>query len=703
MVYLKTVYRKTMSVLAANRGRQSDSNTRLTMLGSVGWPRGRAGSLVMLCAVMMVASFAFVGTTVAQGDTQSFQLAMAQAVRKAAQQVLPSIVSIDVIGVAQTGGGQNQRTDVAQDAPSCGIVVDAEGFVIASDIIVRRPSASILVVLPDETRLAATVVARDHHRGLVMLRVKPDSQLVPIQLPDSVQSPVGSTVVAVGRYGGDRSPMVSSGILSAAGRLEGTMLQSDARVSPSFYGGPLVDLYGNAIGVLVPAVAPGGAPDDTSWYDSGIAFAVPTPVLKNKLARLKTGQDIRKGLIGIVPKSKDPYAEDTEIAAVRNRSPAEKAGIRPGDLVESVGGNPVRMFQEIKQSLGPHDAGETIEIVVRRGAESQQLSVELTDSIPPLNPQRLGVWATETVEDPADDQPDDPQSQTRVVVRAIVPGTAAEGKLQIDDLIVKVDQTEIDSLQTLQRTMVAAVAEEPLTVTVERDGNSAEISITPTSIAGPVIKTTIEAWTDQPPDNKWDVQPLRLPDVPNLAAYTAPNADQSDAEVGLALLMLLLPPDQRDPEAFLESWRDQAGRHGVVVCAVCSEDEKRWQQKEIDVVSRMATLMAQRVPVQVTAVASTGAVKGVGASAADSMVMAIALSDRKNFAGISVSADTKPPAVRLRENEPDQSLEILLPIKSLDDGPTWLAPLAAAGYPVALGGENDVADLLRWVRLLQTI
>ena len=186
-----------------------------------------------------------------------------------------------------------------------------------------------------------------------MLSINPESPLVPLTLPDSVDTPIGSTVVAVGRYGLDRSPMVASGILSASGRLEGTMLQCDARVSPSFYGGPMIDLYGNPIGVLVPAVAPGGAPDDTSWYDSGIAFAVPTSVLKNKLPRLRDGEDIRKGLIGIVPKSKDPYNEDTELAAVRTRSPAEKAGIKPGDIVESIAGQPVRMFQQVKQALGP--------------------------------------------------------------------------------------------------------------------------------------------------------------------------------------------------------------------------------------------------------------------------------------------------------------------------------------------------------------
>lgn len=681
---------------------------------------------VKTACLMTLAILSNVTVTSAQNDTVKYRQALAAAVRTAAQRVLPSVVSIEVIGVAETAGGQGKQSEVSQDAPSCGIVVDAEGLVIASEIIVRRPSASLLVVLPDETRLAAKIVARDHHRGLVVLRVKPESPLVPIQFPETVQTPIGSTVVAVGRYGGDLSPMVSSGILSATGRLEGTMLQSDARVSPSFYGGPMIDLYGNIIGVVVPAIAEGGAPDETSWYDSGIAFAVPTPVIKNKLGRLSGGEDIRKGLIGIVPKTKDPYAEGTELAAVRNRSPAEKAGIKPGDSVESIAGLPVRMFQQIKEALGPYDAGESIEITLRRDGKTRNVTVKLAESIPPLNPQRLGVWAVEVDRsvaatsgeegtdkdrtdkdsaegDSTESNNDALQNTTQVTVRAIVPGTAADGKFKPGDVITKVGQTEITDLATLSRTMVTAVPDEELSISVDRQGTAVDIALTPTPISGPALAETIQQWSDNAPESKWDVQELRLPDVSNLAAYAAPDAKEASSDSGTAMLMILLPPNNRDPKKTLESWRDLAGRYGVVVCAVCSEDEKRWQPNEIDVVSRMATLMAQRVPINVTALASTGAIKEVDASAADAMVIAIALSDRKNFSGIAVSADTKPPAVRLRENEPDRALEILMPIDSLSDGPTWLAPLTNAGYPVALGGQLELADLLRWVRLLQTI
>ncbi|MEL6106130.1 MAG: PDZ domain-containing protein [Planctomycetota bacterium] len=635
----------------------------------------------------------------AQESAAGFRNKMATAIRAAAERVLPSIVTIEVIGVAEVGGQQTQ-SEVSQDAPTCGIAID-ENHILASDIVVRRPSASILVVLPDQNRFAATVVARDHHRGVVLLKVKTDrsgSNLTPLELPDRVETSIGSTVIAVGRYGLDGSPIVSNGILSATERLEGTMLQCDARVSPSFYGGALVDLYGNPIGLLVPAVAEGGAPDETSWYDSGIAFAVPTPVIAKKLERLFVGDDIKKGLIGIVPKSTDPYAEDTELAAVRARSPAEKAGLKPGDVVQSVAGVPVRMFGQIKQALGPHDAGEVIPIKVRRGDDSIELSVKLADNIPPLRPQRLGIWVDEESQGEGDER------KTTVVVRGVIPGTAADGTLKPGDSIESFDGSDVSDAASLRRMLMAAIPDQSVPLKITRDGEDVDVTAELRSIAGPALDETIPGWVADAPETAWKIQELRLPDASNAAALVAPPADDAGVDA-LAMLVLVLPPEDRDPKKTLELYREVAARCGVVVVAVASEDEKRWKPAEVDVVARTAKTAQQRVAVQPSAVAlaSAGAIAGVDASAADAMVIAIALSDRKVFAGISVSGEARPPAVRLRQNEPDAAMQILVPIDSLDDGPTWLAPLAGAGFPIILGGNSSSEDLFRWARLLQTI
>lgn len=672
--------------------------------------------LIVIACVGMIVFASSPVCSQARAQTASQRQQFAKAIRNAATRVLPSVVSVEVIGVAQGGAGSNS-SEVANDAPSCGLVVDPSGLILASDIILRRPSASLLVVLDDQTRLAATVVARDYHRGLVLLKTEADRSLPAIEVPSEVRTPVGGTVVAVGRYGTDQSPMVSSGILSARGRLEGTMLQTDARVSPTYYGGPLVDLYGNVIGIVVPAVAPGGAPDDTSWYDSGIAFAVPLPIVANKLPQLRDGKDIKKGLIGIVPRSNDPYEEDTQLAAVRSRSPAEKAGLQAGDVIESVAGQTVLMFQQVKEALGPYDAGDEIEIKYQRDGQSSTINVTLADSIPPLRPQRIGAWAVETdtalteASEPTatkdttdDDRITEDAPGVQVVVAGVLPGSPSDGKLVEGDVIESVNDAAIESLATLRRKLVTAEPDVEIEIRVRRDDSEEIVSVMPTSVAGALPTTTFPAWkanNESESDDPWDVKELRLPDVPNLGAYAGPENDQSVD--GLALLVLLLSPEQRDPQDALKDYRKAATENGVLVCAICSEDDQRWQPKEIDTISRMTTLMAQRIPVGAIGIAATGAIKGNKPSAADSMVIAMALSDRKNFDGIAVSDQTRPPAVRLRENEPDRSLQLLLPIENVDDGPTWLAPLSKAGYPVTLGGELQFDDLLRWTRLLQSI
>lgn len=647
---------------------------------------------------------AFPITTSGQELTQSLQYRQqfAKAVRNAAERVLPAVVSIEAIGVAQTGG--RRRSELEQDAPTSGLIVDPSGLVLASDIILRRSATSILVVMPDQTRYAAKTVARDNHRGVVLLKINAKDPLPAVSLPDSDELPVGSTVIGVGRYGIDQAPMVSSGILSARGRLKGTMLQCDARISPTFYGGPLIDLSGNVIGLSVPAVPAGGAPDATSWYDSGIAFAVPADVINKKLDRMREGQDIFKGLLGIVPRSKDPLAEDTTLAAVRLRSPAEQAGLEVGDEITAIAGTPVKMFRQIEQALGSYDAGETIAVSFKRGDKTTTVDVILAEKIDPLQPQRLGIWVDQNE---AEEGAEEKQQQQAVTIEAILPGSAAEGKLQANDVLLKLDDTAISDVATLRKLLITAAPETEIQATIERDGKEQTVAVKPTSIGGTAITEALPQWKPEAEPKPWEVQELRLPDASNLAAFTMPSEDQlaalDEQPTSLALLVVLLPPDEREPEKALESWQALAAKQGVVVCAISCESEKGWESKEIDVVARLVSLMLQRVTVGSIGLSTYGVTNGDKTSSADTLAIAMGLSDRSQFNGIAVSAKTKPPAVRLRENQPESALRLLLPIESADDAPTWSAPLKQAGYPIETAGGLNRTSLLNWVRLLQII
>ena len=625
---------------------------------------------------------------------------MAKAVRAAAKSVLPAVVAVEIVGTAQGPAGE-----VEQDAPTSGVMIDTDGYVLASSIVVRRPAASILIVLPDGSRHAAKVVSRDYHRDLVLLKIETSKELSAIEFPSKLDVQIGKTTVAVGRFGNTASPIISRGVLSGVERLDGVALQTDARVSAAFYGGPLIDLYGNVMGILIPAVAGGAGSDPTGWYDSGIAFAIPSDVILTKLERLKSGTDIKRGLIGIASKTKDPYDDGTEIAAVRKRSPAEASGIKAGDEVIEIDGKKVRRHQEIKQALGRYDAGETIRIKLRRDGREIDITTELAETIPPLQPQRLGVLVSEL--DSASDSEQDGEEQAdddiaTVVVDSVLSGTPAESKIKAGDQLRKLGDAKISSVTTLRSLLMSAEPETEVELSITRAGNDETVRLTPAMVAGSSLMQPPKAWSDAE-SGDWATEELKLPDSGNAAAFVAPKA--TDAQQNLGLLLLLMNPSGGSPTEVLENWREAAKAAGVVICAVAPEDSRRWQPKEINAIGNFAAAVMKKAPINpnAVAVAAPGAISGTDAEAADSMALAVAVSQSSTFFGVSVSPKTRSPAMRVKENDPSASLQILLPLASEKELPEWSRGIKKAGYPVVLGGETDMTTLLNWVRLLQAI
>ncbi len=621
----------------------------------------------------------------AMASDAEYRELLAGAVRATANRFLPSIVVVEVVG-----GSGKKLGEVEQDAPTSGMVVDAEGHILASDIVVRQTSASLLVVLADGSRHAATVVARDHHRGLVLLKIKTDKTLDPIELPDKVTVRTGQTIVAIGRYGVDASPLVSRGIFSGMDRLDGIAYQADARVTASFYGGLLVDLYGNPLGIVIPAVAEGGAEAETDWYDSGITFAIPVDVIKKNLDRMKQGNDIKKGLIGIVSKSKDPYENQTELAAIRVRSPAEKAGLKAGDIVKTVDGVAVKRHQDIRLLLGRFDAGDSIEMVVDRAGKEITFKVSLSESLPPLEPQRLGVIVTESK-----------NKDFNVEVVHVLDETPSASSLQPGDGIAKIGQLKVETTEGLRRQLIAAEPKKAIELTVIREKEAKQITITPESIESGLIASIPDEWKET--KGEWEIKALKLPDAANEAAVLGPKSDDELKRLGL--LVVLSNPGDPEPSELLKKWQTKAKDLGVVVCAISYESNERWQPKEIEVITRFIASVLKRTSVDpmAVAVAASGALSGEKAEAADSMALAVAMSASRTIYGVAVSDSTRPPAVRLRENDAEASLQVLLPVEKESELPVWAPTLQKTGYPVIRGGKVDQESLLRWVRLLQAV
>ncbi len=636
----------------------------------------------------------------AHADTE-YRKAMAKAVRTAAESVLPAVVSVEIVGTAQGPSGE-----VEQDAPTSGVMIDPDGYVLASSIVVRRPAASILIVIPDGSRHAAKVVSRDYHRDLVLLKIETNKELSAIKFPSQLDLQIGKTTIAVGRFGNAASPIISRGVLSGVERLDGVALQTDARVSAAFYGGPLIDLYGNVMGILIPAVAGGADSDPTGWYDSGIAFAIPSDVIQTKLDRLKSGTNIKRGLIGIASKTRDPYDDGTEIAAVRKRSPAEASGIKAGDEVIEIDGKTVRRQQEIKQALGRFDAGETIRIKLRRDGKEIDITTELAETIPPLQPQRLGVVVSELDREAQaldrETQAEDEEDVTKVIVSSVLSGTPAETKIKVGDQLRKFGDAKISSVAALRSLLMSADPDTEVDLSITREGTNETLSVTPAMVSGPILKQPSPIWADAG-SGDWATKELKLPDAGNAAAFVAPQA--MDAQQDLGLLVLLMNPGGGSPTEVLENWREAAKSSGVVICAVAPEDSRRWQPKEINAISNFAAAVMKKAAINpnAVAIAAPGSISGTDAEAADSMALAVAVSQSATFFGVSVSPKTRSPAMRVKENDPASSLQILLPLSAEQELPAWSRAMTQAGYPIVLGGETDSITLLNWVRQLQAI
>src|SRR5262249_36703180 len=203
-----------------------------------------------------------------------------QAIKAAVKKVAPSVVMIETSGgtdVIATGPrGPQVRKGYG---PTTGVIVAPDGYVISSAFNFANKPTSIVVRIPGQKEgLVAKTVAPDTTRMLTLLKVEAKDLPVPMPAPKGGLK-VGQTGLALGRTlepSVEKSPSISKGIVSAVGRIWGKAVQTDAKVSPTNYGGPLIDLEGRVIGILVPLSPRADAQTaGLEWCDSRLRVALP--------------------------------------------------------------------------------------------------------------------------------------------------------------------------------------------------------------------------------------------------------------------------------------------------------------------------------------------------------------------------------------------------------------------------------------------
>jgi len=307
------------------------------------------------------------------------------------KEVTPAVVSIVVEGHREVMSGSSfndpllerffgmpsqpsQPQIVPQQGAGSGVIIDAEnGYVLTNHHVIANADR-VLVNLKDKRQFEAEIIGSDEGTDIGLLKIDADG-LKALRLGDSDSLEVGDFVLAIGNPFG-LGQTVTSGIVSALGRgglnAEGyeDFIQTDASINPGNSGGALVDLDGQLVGINSAIIAPSGG-------NVGIGFAVPSNMARSVVDQLLEYGEVRRGMLGVqisdlAPDLAEGLGLDIENGAVvqlvSENSPAERAGLQPGDVIIEYAGHDVDGSADLRNQVGLTRAGETVELVyVREG------------------------------------------------------------------------------------------------------------------------------------------------------------------------------------------------------------------------------------------------------------------------------------------------------------------------------------------------
>ena len=264
-----------------------------------------------------------------------------------------------------------------------GFFISEDGFLVTNNHVIDGGTA-FTVVMNDGTELDAKLIGRDPRTDLAVLKVNDKRKFTYVSFADDKKVRVGDWVVAVGNPFG-LGGTVTAGIVSALGRDIGAgpyddFLQVDAAVNRGNSGGPTFNLSGEVVGINTAIFSPSGG-------NVGIAFAIPASVAKDVVAKLMADGEIARGWLGI---KIEPVTTDVAEAiglseaagALVNGqqnadSPGYKAGLRDGDIVTAVDGDPIKGPKELARKIGSMEPGKVVDLSVWRDGKSISVKVTL--------------------------------------------------------------------------------------------------------------------------------------------------------------------------------------------------------------------------------------------------------------------------------------------------------------------------------------
>jgi len=356
-----------------------------------------------------------------------------------------------------------------------GFIISGDGYILTNDHVVEGAD-EIKVKLSDGRTFIATVKGLDAKLDLALLKIDAGDHLPVARLGDSGALQVGEWVMAIGNpFGLEQT--VTVGIVSAKGRVIGAgpyddFIQTDASINPGNSGGPLFNSNGEVVGINTAIIAGG----------QGIGFATPVNAAKSILPQLKETGHVTRGWLGVsVQLVTEELAESfglkepkgALVAEVVAGSPAEKAGIRRGDIILTFDGREVDAINDLPRLVAATTVGQKVKLTVFRNSKNEELTAEIGrlkeegEEKAAGGGGRLGLSVTDVT--PETTRLYGLQGEKGALITAIDPrGLAAEANLRPGDLVVEVNGEETDSAAAFRSAVAQAKAGQVLRLLIRR-------------------------------------------------------------------------------------------------------------------------------------------------------------------------------------------------------------------------------------------
>ena len=374
--------------------------------------------------------------------------------------------------------GDSPKKEFKQRSLGSGCIIDREGYIITNNHVIEK-AQTIKVKLIDGKEYDATVVGRDPKTDLALIKIDAKNALPSAAFGDSDNLEIGDWVVAIGNPFGLETT-VTAGIVSAKGRVIGAgpyddFIQTDASINPGNSGGPLFNLKGEVVGINT-AIVSGG---------QGIGFAIPINMAKELLPQLKSKGKVTRGWLGVVIQKITPEiaktfglneTEGALVSDVTEDGPAEKAGIKRGDVIVSFNGKAIKEVDTLPKLVGATEIGKKAKVGIIRDKKSLEMEVvigELKDeklqaSKKPEVEKDFGLVVQNITPEIAKHL--NLKDKRGVIVTDVQPGSPAqEGDIRSGDIIKEISRKPIKNIEDFKEAVKNVNIKEGAVLLIQRE------------------------------------------------------------------------------------------------------------------------------------------------------------------------------------------------------------------------------------------